>query len=227
MLYISERRDHLPQGWKQKPAVFCCHFIVFSMRNLKISPADGEREEKKTQNKCTQTHNVSGFFSVQIHGEIKTGILGFGCGMILTMQLPKPAAPLIKATGTSSSVYPAAFNHPQYNNFPLSDPIPISHATCSPETDFTYLGMEAVSLVMLLLCSAWCRAPVSEKKTPCFKIYDHVQNTHICLSWEQCPGAGTALTLLFVPNLTLPKVPDALRQDRKDQEGLRTWSSGK
>lgn len=68
---------------------------------------------------------------------------------------------------------------------------------------------------------------MSEKKTPCFKIYDHVQNTHIGLWRERCPGTGTALTLPSVPSLTLPKVPEALRQDRKGQEGLRSWSAGK
>lgn len=111
-LYVSKRRDHLPQGLIQKHVRFCCHFTVFSMRNPKISQADGEREGKKTPKKCTETHNVSVFFQYKSHSEIKTGVLEFGCGMILSMQLPNPVAELIKATGTSSPVYPAAFNHP-------------------------------------------------------------------------------------------------------------------
>lgn len=77
------------------------------------------------------------FFQYKTHSEIKTDVLGFGCGVILTMQLPNPAAALIKAAGTSSPVYPAAFNHHQYDNFSLSDPTPFSPATHSPETEIS------------------------------------------------------------------------------------------
>lgn len=77
------------------------------------------------------------FFQYKSHSEIKTGILGFGCGVILTVQLPYQAAAPIKAAGTSSPVYPAAFNHPQYKNFSLSDPTPFSPATHSPETEIS------------------------------------------------------------------------------------------
>lgn len=75
------------------------------------------------------------FFQYKSHSEVSTGVLGFGCGMILTMQLPNPTAALIKDTGISSPVYPAVLSLPQYNNFSLSDPTPFSAAIHSPETE--------------------------------------------------------------------------------------------
>lgn len=136
-LCVSERRDCLPQGLKQKPVGFCCHFTVFSMWNIKISQADGEREGKKPKTNARKLTMFLGFFQYKSHSEIKTGVLGFGCGVILTMQLPNPTAALIKAIGTSSPVYPTASNHPQYNNFSLSDPTPFSPATHSPDTEIS------------------------------------------------------------------------------------------
>lgn len=65
-LCVSERRHCLTQGLKQKPVGFCCNFTVFSMWNLKISQADGEREGKKSPQ--TNSQNLAmflPFFSVQ------------------------------------------------------------------------------------------------------------------------------------------------------------------
>lgn len=140
------------------------------------------------------------------------------------MQLPNLVAALIKAMGTFSPVNPAALHHLQPTHFSLPDPAPFPTCHSLPgEGDFTYLGMEAVSLVMLLLCGAWCRSPVSQKKPPCLKMYDHVQNTHTCLSGKQRPGAGTALTLPFVPSFTFPKL---LRLAGRAGRVRRGWGPG-
>lgn len=104
--------------------------------------------------------------------------------------------------------------------------LPICHSLLK-ERDVTYLGMEAVSLVMLLQCDAWCRVQMSEKNSPWLKMYDHVQNTHTCLVGKWSPRVDAVLTPSFVSSVTFPKVPKTHRQDRKDQEGLRTQSSVK
>lgn len=64
-LYVSKRRDHLPQGLIQKRVRFCCHFTVFSMRNPKISQADGEREGKKPQKNAQKPTMFLVFFSTK------------------------------------------------------------------------------------------------------------------------------------------------------------------
>jgi len=86
------------------------------------------------------------------------------------MQLTNPVAALIKAMGTFSPIHPADFPLSPTNSFLPARPhsLPTCH-TFPREGDFTYLGMEAVSLVMLLLYSAWCRVPVSQKKFPSLK----------------------------------------------------------
>jgi len=65
------------------------------------------------------------------------------------------------------------------------------------------------------------------EKIPFLKMYDHVPNTHTCLSGKLRPGAGAALTLPFVLSFAFPKAPETHRHDRKGHEGLRTWPFGK
>lgn len=48
------------------------------------------------------------------------------------MQLPNPAAALIKATGTFSPANPAAFHHLQHTYFSLPEPTPFPPAARSP-----------------------------------------------------------------------------------------------
>lgn len=66
---------------------------------------------------------------------------------------------------------------------------------------------------------------MSQKKSSCLKMYDHVQNMCTCLLGKRSPGVGAALTMPFLPSFVFSKDPETHKQNVEGWEGLKTRSS--